>query len=355
MSARLDRWTRLRDAGLVAGDLPDASTASAPWYIGAMLGAAAWLAALFLLFFLGMLLEDVVKKPLGAIVCGLAVTMLAGFVLRRSVEHAFVSQLAIAFSLAGQGLVLAGLVMDSGRGESLRWLVFAAFEIALLVAVPHAAHRVLATMGAAAALLMASWGVGLQPLFLPTMLAGFVVAQSRMLAAAPEPKLWHALSVGLVLAVLAAIVIGELPRELLFRRERPALPPSTARWIVAAALACIGAWSGLVVVRDATGRSGSRTGLIAAAMLAALALVALAVPGIAAAIVVLLLAQAAGQPVVTGLSAIALVASLGHYYYQLETTLLAKAGGIAAIGGALLIARAVMLRLVPRVTEDPHA
>jgi hypothetical protein len=348
---RDERWAALRESGIVAGAAsPDIRHAS-PWYVGALLGIAAWLAALFLMFFIGIAVEDVVRKPAGAIACGLVVTALAGWVVRRTLEHPFVAQLAVAFSVAGQCLLVVGLVMDGGRGEALRWLVFVAIEAALVVAVPHFAHRVLATIGGAGALFMGLWSAGLEPLFLPLVLVAFVAAEAQTLRGGSNPHLWHATQIGLVLAVIAAIVLAQLPRELAFGRARSALQNDVARWLVASSIAAIGAWTGVLLVRDATGASRSPLALVAAALLAAFAVVGIAVPGIAAAVLVLLLAFAAGQPVLGGLAVIALLGSLAHYYYRLDATLLAKSGGLAAIGALLLVARAILPRFLGPRTE----
>jgi len=304
-NARSERWQQLLDAGLVDGEAGGDAASATPWYIGALLGVAAWLAAMFLLVFLGLLLEDLVREPLGAIACGLVVTAISVAVLRRSLEHAFVSQLAIAFSLAGQALVLAGLVID-GPGGTVRWLGFAAFEAGLIVVVAHAAHRVVATLAAAAALLM------------------------------------------------AASALHEIA-SLLADRGPGARSPLALRWIATATIASLSAWAGVLLVEDATGEARSYAAAMAAAALAAFAIVALVVPGVAALAVMLLLAYAAGQRVVGGLATLGLLVALGHYYYRLDTTLLAKAAALLAIGLMLFVARAIVLRLVASGKEAADA
>lgn len=352
-NARSERWQQLLDAGLVDGEAGGDAASATPWYIGALLGVAAWLAAIFLLVFLGLLLEDLVREPLGAIACGLVVTAISVAVLRRSLEHAFVSQLAIAFSLAGQALVLAGLVID-GPGGTVRWFGFAAFEAGLIVVVAHAAHRVVATLAAAAALLMAASALGVEPLFLPLVLGAYVATMSRTLAASPHPRLWHALSIALALALVGAIALHEIA-SLLADRGPGARSPLALRWIATATIASLSAWAGVLLVEDATGEARSYAAAMAAAALAAFAIVALVVPGVAALAVMLLLAYAAGQRVVGGLATLGLLVALGHYYYRLDTMLLAKAAALLAIGLMLFVARAIVLRLVASGKEAADA
>jgi hypothetical protein len=353
--ATLSRWQRLVRAGLVDAAMPEATAIAGSWVIGTLLGAAAWLAALFLLFFIGIALEDLVRKPAGAIVTGLVVTAIAVATLHRFRERPFAGQLAFAFSLAGQALVLVGLVIEGNRGEGWRWALFAGFEALLVASAAPTAHRVLATLAGALAALMALTAWSAPALFLPLILAGFTFAQSRTLAAASRPELWHAMAIGLVLALIAAIVHAALIDVLAPRPVAPWLPPRAMRWIAALSLAAVSAWAGSLLVRDTTGSSSSTTSALVAAALAALAIAAYPLPGVAAAVVMLLLAYAAGQTMIVGLALAALVGSLGHYYYRLDTTLLDKAGGLLAIGVLQLVARYVAHRLMPAGEEGEDA
>jgi hypothetical protein len=334
------RWRRLAEAGLVRGDAP-ASPPATPWMIGALVGASAWLAALFLLFFLGIALEDLVRRPAGAIGTGLAVVAAAVVALRFAGERPFAVHLAFAFSLAGQALVLAGIVMESGRDEAWRWWLFALFEATLVAIVPHGGHRVLATLAAAMAVLVALWVVSLSALFLPFVLAAYVGAQSRTLAAAPYPALWHALAIGLALALVGAFVHASVPE--LWRPESAG--GGWLRWTGVVLLALVAAWAGALVARDAGG--GARSAVLAAAALAALSIVAFRLPAVAASIVMLIVAFAAGQRVLCGLAVTTLIGSLAHYYYRLDTPLVDKSLAWLAIGLALMAARLVVLRVIP--------
>jgi Domain of unknown function (DUF4401) len=348
------RWSRLAAAGLVRGESPVAPIATAPWMIGALVGAAAWLAALFLLFFLGLALEDFVRRPAGAISTGLVVCAAACAVLRIARDRLFVAQLAFAFSLAGQALVLVGIVMESGRDEAWRWWLFAVFEAVLVFVVPHGGHRVLATFAAAMGALVALWVMSFSTLFLPLVLGAFVAVESRSLAASRRPELWHALAIGLALALLGAFVHASVPELWRPNAAAGAWTAIALRWISVVLLAIASACAGILLARD-TAPGSTRGAALAAASLAALAIVAFKLPAVAASFVMLLMAFAAGQRVIAGLAIVALVASLAHYYYRLDTTLLDKAAAWLAIGLALLLARIVVLRLMPPDRESSDA
>ena len=65
-------------------------------------------------------------------------------------------------------------------------------------------------------------------------------------------------------------------------------------------------------------------------------------PGIAAALLVLLVGFSRGNRILVGIGLLALGGFLSHYYYQLQTTLLNKSMVLAASGFTLLVARAAM-------------
>jgi hypothetical protein len=337
-----DRWRHLADAGIVRGDPPADDATAVSWPIGAMIGAAAWLAALFLLFFLGLALEDIVKRAAGAIAIGLGVVALSVVVLRWASLRPFVGQLALAFSLAGQALVLVGLLMNDARPDALSWCLFAVLELGLVAVVAYPGHRVLTTLGAAISLLMALHATSMASLFLPLLLAAFVAVQARVLAAAPPHSLWTSLATGLALALLAAIVHAALPE--LWTETKPAPLHAGLRMASAALLVAACAVAALLLVRDADRALRSRVGVGAVLALGGVAVAAYPVPAVAAALVMLLMAFAARQRALFGLAVIALLAALAHHYYRLDTTLLQKSASLAAIGAVLLGARFAMPR-----------
>lgn len=341
VQASRERWQHLAEAGIATG--PAIATPShPPLTIVALVGLAAWLAALFLLFFIGMAFEDALRRPewgvvIGAIVCGVTVP-----VLRRAGHHRFAAQLALAFSLAGQALVVFGLVADA-QTSPWRWSLVVVFEALLALSVPLAVHRILTTLASALALLVMLSTLAAAPLFLPLVLAAFVATQQRLLRAAAHPALWHTLAIALALALLVAVAHAALPE---LWRPRDA-PPGPLAWLAVLAQAVVSAWAGLAMADDATGTWRSRPAALAATTLAALAVAAFPLPGVAAMVVMLLLGFATGYRVTMALAAIGLLGALAHAYYQLDATLLAKAGGLCAIGVLLMLARIALDRVWP--------
>ena len=333
-----DRWRRLADAGIVQGDPPADDAIAVSWTIGAMLGGAAWLAALFLLFFLGLALEELVKRPAGAMRSG------SGSSPDRwsrcgGPASGSSSNSSHWPSALWPGASARGLLMNDARPDALSWCLFAVLELGWwrgrVSGTPCARD---ARRGA-----FAADGVAHDldaSLFFPLLLAAFGPWR-RASAAAPPIRCGRASRPALrwrcsrqwctqrcpscgrseagTLACGIAHGLGGLAR----RRLRSRRAAARARCRACRTLAC-------------------RLG--AALALGAVAIAAYPVPGVAAALVMLLMAFAAGQRALLGLAVIALLAALAHHYYRLDATLLQKSASLAAIGAVLLGARFAMLR-----------
>jgi uncharacterized membrane protein len=94
---------------------------------------------------------------------------------------------------------------------------------------------------------------------------------------------------------------------------------------------------------------------VAAALLAAVLLAAVGrrAPGIASAVMVIVLGFGNGNRVLTGLGVVTLLAAVFAFYYNLHATLLVKSGMLAITGAVLLALRAAAFRW--RWPEAVHA
>ena len=346
MSADALLWQRLAQADIVHGEAPGAPPPADAWYIAAMVGGAAWFAALFILAFLGIALHDVVDSPAAVMVLGLAVSGASVAVLMHWGDRVFINQLAFAFSLAGQALVLLGLWMPGSLEAPLAFWLFAAFEAMLIALVDHAGHRVMATFACATAVLAGLASVWAADWFLPLVLAGFVASEAVLLAGTRRHALWEAIALGLMLAALAGLVHGGVP-DLWNEPRAPSGAAELFRVSAHVALVIVGAIAGCVLVRDAGASVASARGALAPIAIAAFMAVAWPVPSAAVALVMLLLAFAANQRVLIGLALVCLVAALVHHYYRMDTSLLDKSAGLMVAAVVLLGARAVVRNLMP--------
>lgn len=135
----------LADQGLILADatpLPFGA-GGRPWFVSLVLGAAAWLASLFAFLFVLFFFDldsGVAAALLGLVLLG------AGFALYRADrDSAFLGQLALALSLAGQ-LALIYAVGDTTHSETTTAAFTAAMSAALVFVMPNAFAKTLSTL-----------------------------------------------------------------------------------------------------------------------------------------------------------------------------------------------------------------
>ena len=108
------------------------------------------------------------------------------------------------------------------------------------------------------------------------------------------------------------------------------------------------------ILRDAGVDLRSRTGRIALASGAAIALAAQPVPGLVVALVVLLVAFHEGSRALMGVAVAGMIGALVHHYYALDATLLAKSAALLATGVVVLVA-GIAVRFGLADPEPRHA
>ena len=74
-------WARLRAAGIACGDVPAAGEDTSPWYVRAMIGIAAWIAAVFLIAAVLAAVSRLFRSGgamavMGLVLCAIALAML---------------------------------------------------------------------------------------------------------------------------------------------------------------------------------------------------------------------------------------------------------------------------------------
>ena len=161
-------WENLRAAGVVEGDLPAESepdmSVQQAWYIRVMLGFSGWLGALFLIAFVGIGFEFVMKHAVLSISLGGAVCAVAYLILSLKKKNDFMQQFGLAVSMAGQGLVLIGLFKGLEHHPSLIALAMLTLQVGLLIVMPNLIHRFLSGLGAVWALCYLLDSQGIAPL-----------------------------------------------------------------------------------------------------------------------------------------------------------------------------------------------
>lgn len=149
-AANSDFIALLRAKGVISASGPDApeETTDRPWFVSLLQGVAGWLAGIFMLVFLGLVLEP--DSNLAIFFLGAVLLVAAWFMYHADRHGAFLDQLALAISIAGQLALAASVLKDhfSALGASVTALLL---QIFVLLVMPNKIARTLAALFATAA------------------------------------------------------------------------------------------------------------------------------------------------------------------------------------------------------------
>jgi uncharacterized protein DUF4401 len=346
---------RLRAEGLATADMEGDVRAALgksmheeiPWYLRTLVGIGAWTATGFLLAFLLLiagLRDEIARMVAGALIVAAAVWV------RRETRAEFVKQSAVAASLAGLGLILAG-IGELSRSATVVGSTAVVLAVVLARLMPDRVHRFLMAILGAEALIFAMvdtipYGFDLAVLAI-VALTGYVWRAGVRHRSDEVAEMLEPVSYGLVVALFGALLFSatsrlgaQLTREMSLGQSRvAALGPLTTIGITLALIALI--WS----IDEEHGTSHT-SGASFAALTGAAALGAgsLYSPGIVAGVAGLMLAFDRRNSVLLGMAVVFLLVFGSVYYYNLDLTLLEKSGVLAGSGLLLLAIRSRIAR-----------
>lgn len=330
--------TPLRSDQPLPADLSGANDAeSSPWYIKALVGIAAWIAALFLGFF--FVSARLIESRESMLIWGAVLTVVA-VVLKRLVRNSiFWGQLAFAVVLAGQGLLIGGVAWWSEDATNTALFVVG-LELVIFALYPDALHRMLSVLAVTGALAFVLYDQELPEFIhgLTLLLAVGAVAvwqqELRLLAGRWFP-FRAPLGYGLVLALFGVCLLSLLSEY-----------GATLWWVSAAVLALVLLYLAFTLLRELERPLLSPVGLWALGAVALFCIPAYQTPGILAAVIALLLGYWRTNTLLMGLATVFLLFFLGAYYYNLDITLLNKSYILMGTGAVLLVVRFWFHRVV---------
>lgn len=324
-------FSALHSKGYLLSPLPPTmppATLGNPWYVRALTGFMGWLGGLLVLGFLGAMLSGLFNNT--AAMATIALLLFAGSAAIYHVfsDNDFATQFALAASICGQ--VLATLAFGKAVGHSIEasdvaWFV-AALQVALVLVMPNALHRLLSSLFAVTALYVAAHKGVLLPVIDVTLALAWVLLVRN--ESAMVVRGWRRLAEPLIAGIGIALLLRPVAQIDLFR-STPWLPFSVYSALAFAFALTL--WVGLATTRQSTK-------LRAAAVLATVVFCALTwqAPGLIASTLVLLIAFASGRRALSAAGILALLAYLSTYYYQLQMTL-AEKSLVLTFGGLGLI------------------
>lgn len=349
-AARL--WSRLGEAGLVRGEVPQDAIPGSPWYVRLMLGFAGWIGALFLLGFIAVGFAFIIKSGMASFTAGAILCTAAAIVFRIRVGD-FAKQFAFATSLTGQALLVFGLFeLTEGMPEHTRTvaLLVAGVEDVLFLVVPNFAHRVWSAVAALLALFFA-FNHSVVFVHLPTLYAAAFAIMTLSEFRFPRHS---ALIQPLAYALAASTAMTMFSSTLPFLLDHTSSFLAGGYDAIPVGIVLLG--TVLALLRREGIAPAASTGATALAGTTLLALVSYRMPGIGIGSLILLVGFAQGNRLLLGLGVLGLLSYLSSYYYFLNVTLLEKSLIMSGAGITLLAARLLMLRLFPTPQAGhPHA
>ncbi|MCE8004002.1 DUF4401 domain-containing protein [Billgrantia ethanolica] len=347
MSRSLEQ--KLIESGIVISQVDGAAPIETPWFVRAIQAFSGWLAALFLLGFIGMgavflLDSSVASATLGLVLIG------GAYALLRQAHSDFLEHLALAASLAGQMLVAWALasVLGSALGwdSAGLWWALLVLQVVLALVMPSLTHRTFSAFAACLAFYLALVETAAAPTTAGGLvLLGLTVLWLNEFRWPAHVRQLEALGYGLLLGLLVIQSVGYFGQSLLLGRY---FVVSGLDWLEPWAGDALGLLALLLLLRHLFRRHvhGVQPGMRVAAYTAVLllALLSLQARGLSHGAVVVALGFAIGHRGVMGFGGLLLLLSITSYYYWLDVTLLAKAMTLFALGLLLLAIRWALQR-----------
>ncbi|MBJ6759256.1 DUF4401 domain-containing protein [Myxococcaceae bacterium JPH2] len=362
-----DVLTRLRAEGLVDDDLATRSRevmathrkaeVGTPWFVKVLIGAGAWIAALFMVSF--FVCVGLAKNE--EALCGVGFLLVVSTLfLRRTGSGPFLEQLAVALCLTGAISMEVGCAQLFEHDATKVQVVVATVQIiicaGLLALYPDMLMRFMSTLGitSAAAVLAyeAAGAVGLAMMALVSAALMFVLFLSEPKLARGRWAPWlRPVSLGLVCTVAGYLLFGWGMGRVPLGLDETLWGPSEAVLVTVGMTAMVCATSWVILVEQDV----NPMGLVAWSFIGTfvlLAVMTLHTPGIITAVGILLLGFHRRDAVTLGLAVVFLLCFGSAYYYDLQLSLLAKSLALLGSGFVLLGARQLLLRRAPSLTTE---
>jgi hypothetical protein len=140
----------LRKRGVIKAEMPalDAAGSDRPWFIALLQGVAGWLAGVFLLVFVGILIEP--DSTASIVTCGIILLGSAWGLYYADRNAVFLDQFALALSIAGQ-IALAWAIIKDARDAALISALLLVMQCAVFAVMPNKIARTLAALFASIA------------------------------------------------------------------------------------------------------------------------------------------------------------------------------------------------------------
>lgn len=327
---------RLDQAGIPLNEHDTAASQEVPWFVRLLQAFSGWLAALFLLGFIGLGAMSVVESSKASMGLGIAM-IVAAFALLRAARSDVLEHLALAVSLVGQLLVAWAWVMVWETSAYLWWPLLG-LQVVLALVMPSLVHRSFSAFAASLALYMALAMSALDQAASGLVLLALTLFWLNEFRWPRHIRSVQAWGYGLLVGLLVLQGVAHVGQPLLVQFESHSTGTGgwLAPWLNTLVLALT-----LALLLQRVFKTQPRHWSVFVGV-AALLLMSLYVPMVVQGVVVMLLGVAIGHRLLMGLGVLSLLVGMGSYYYWLDTTLLIKALTLLVIGVLSFVLRWVL-------------
>ena len=348
MNQQNSLWTMLAQHHLVSGEEPQAKELASPWYIKLLLAISGWLAAAFLLGFLGfgfsLILDSIPASfMLSIILLG------AAYMILNLDKNDFLEHLGLAVSLAAQ-VILGITLFRYFKGDSTTaWFIIALVQTALAWLMPNYIHRLFSAYFATTALFTALWG--LKPILIPLFMLLAIYLWMHEFTYPKQIERMQAFGYGILLSLIH-IESSRVFSEVLFEINRTPYFTLGIPWLELILTTLVMLY--LMILLTKEHQPDLTKQLYGALFIAIVALSASAIyiPGIMLGTLIILLGFNHSNRVLSGIGILSLLFYVSSYYYQLHATLMEKSMILGVLGVSLLLGRWLILSLLLPVKED---
>lgn len=336
-------WQTLQQAGVVQGEMPPKNKDESPWYIKLLLGISGWLAALFLMGFIGFGLSNLWREPTTALFIGFVMIAVACVIFRYA-KNDFAEHLALAISLAGQGWSAFAIfqLMDD---DSLSLILIGALQLMLIGLMPNYLHRIFSSFCAAIAFYIATVSLSMPFIFVSVILLAAAWIWLHEFDYPQHISILQPVGYGLVFALL--IIKGSNWFASEIWNWRYDISNSIVRpWMGEVLISLVVLWMVWCILRRYFQVLTAPIPLAIFAGTLLLCVVSLEARGITVGMAILILGFANSNRILMGLGIVSLLAYISAYYYLLDTTLLNKSFSLLLIGMVLLATRWALLKFI---------
>lgn len=326
-----------------------------PWFLQLFFGCSGLLASLLLVGFLTLILVqlDAFDRVMVRVIVAVALTAVGFILFNHQYTRGRTFSTSLAFTLSITGQIYAALALfDNGLGEPLTVWLLLLMQVLMTLIMPNFIYRLLSAIAALICVIyLLSFyhlpEVGLGLLALITSITNLQRYQLLL----RMPAKWRISISHLIRAIAYASAVVLLSVSVYFiaaaygRDFANGGGAFSYDYVSAQGLLILASlYTAYLILKRYQTKLRSKASLLIGCAIIVLGIMSVYVAGLLATSLVIVIAIANSLRVLLGLAVFALVGYIFWYYYQLNTSLLVKAGSMFIIGTGMLLMRWLLVK-----------